>query len=175
VNGTTTGQLLLANGGGSGAAVTIQNNSATAAYNFNLPATAGTAGYALVSGGGAAAPMTWAQIPAAAGSTSITTLGTVTTGTWNATVISPTYGGTGVANPTAHGIIVGEGSSNMASVTSGAAGQLLQGNGASADPSFTATPTLGVNATTTGKLSLANGAASGASTTIQPNASTTAA
>lgn len=34
------------------------------------------------------------------GQTSITTLGTVTTGTWNATTISPTYGGTGVNNGT---------------------------------------------------------------------------
>ena len=33
-----------------------------------------------------------------AGTTSITTLGTVTTGTWNATIITGTYGGTGVNN-----------------------------------------------------------------------------
>ena len=32
------------------------------------------------------------------GQTSITTLGTVTTGTWNATIIDPTYGGTGINN-----------------------------------------------------------------------------
>lgn len=32
------------------------------------------------------------------GQTSITTLGTVTTGTWNGVVINPTYGGTGVNN-----------------------------------------------------------------------------
>lgn len=32
------------------------------------------------------------------GQSSITTLGTITTGTWNATVIDPTYGGTGVNN-----------------------------------------------------------------------------
>jgi len=32
------------------------------------------------------------------GQTSITTLGTVTTGTWNGDVVSPTYGGTGVNN-----------------------------------------------------------------------------
>jgi hypothetical protein len=32
------------------------------------------------------------------GQTSITTLGTVGTGTWNATIISPTYGGTGINN-----------------------------------------------------------------------------
>ena len=32
------------------------------------------------------------------GQSSITTLGTVTTGVWNATIVSPTYGGTGVNN-----------------------------------------------------------------------------
>lgn len=32
------------------------------------------------------------------GQTSITTLGTIATGTWNGTVVSPTYGGTGVNN-----------------------------------------------------------------------------
>lgn len=34
------------------------------------------------------------------GSTSITTLGTITTGVWNGGIISPTYGGTGVNNGT---------------------------------------------------------------------------
>jgi hypothetical protein len=34
------------------------------------------------------------------GQTSLTTLGTVTSGTWNAGIISPTYGGTGVNNAT---------------------------------------------------------------------------
>ena len=37
-------------------------------------------------------------LAATAGTTSITTLGTVTTGTWNASVITGTYGGTGVNN-----------------------------------------------------------------------------
>lgn len=39
-----------------------------------------------------------AQFAPAAGSTSITTLGTVTTGTWNADIIGAAYGGTGVNN-----------------------------------------------------------------------------
>lgn len=39
-----------------------------------------------------------AQFSPATGSTSITTLGTITTGTWNATIIGGTYGGTGVNN-----------------------------------------------------------------------------
>jgi hypothetical protein len=61
-NGTTAGILGVANGSASGATVSVQNPSATAAYNFNLPATAGTAGYVLTSGGGGASPMTWTTV-----------------------------------------------------------------------------------------------------------------
>ena len=61
-NTSTTGQLGLANGNASGATVTVQNNSATAAYNFNLPAAAGASGSVLTSGGGVAAPMTWTTL-----------------------------------------------------------------------------------------------------------------
>ena len=110
-NTSTTGQLGLANGNALGATVTVQNNSATAGYNFNLPADAGTAGYVLTSGGGVAAPMTWTQMPSATGSTSITTLGTVTTGTWNASTITVPYGGTGATTLTANGLLVGNGTS----------------------------------------------------------------
>lgn len=69
LNGTTTGQLLLANGGASGASVTLQNLGATSAYNFNLPTTAGSSGQMLQSGGGGATSNTWstATFPAAAG------------------------------------------------------------------------------------------------------------
>jgi hypothetical protein len=59
VNGTTSGAIGLANSTTGGATATIQNPSATAAYNFNLPSTAGTSGQALLSGGGGSAPMTW--------------------------------------------------------------------------------------------------------------------
>jgi len=41
---------------------------------------------------------TYNTLVASKGTTSITTLGTVTTGTWNASVITGTYGGTGVNN-----------------------------------------------------------------------------
>jgi hypothetical protein len=51
-NGISTGQMVLANGNTSGASVTVQNNAATIAYNFNLPVTAGTSGQPLLSGGG---------------------------------------------------------------------------------------------------------------------------
>lgn len=63
VNASHTGSLVLANGGGGGNSITIQNNSATSGFNFNLPATAGTSGFALISGGGGSSPMTWSAIP----------------------------------------------------------------------------------------------------------------
>lgn len=47
------------------------------------------------------------------GQTSINTLGTVTTGTWQGDVVSVTYGGTGVSNPAARSILIGNGTSAM--------------------------------------------------------------
>ena len=48
--------------GPSGGVVTLQNPSATANYNFNLPATAGAVGAFLTSGGGGSSPETWTTI-----------------------------------------------------------------------------------------------------------------
>ena len=71
------------------------------------------------SSGSAAAPtfrsLVAADIPALSyapttGSTSITTLGTITTGTWNGSVLSASYGGTGEAG-TLTGILYGNGTS----------------------------------------------------------------
>lgn len=45
-----------------------------------------------------------------AGSSSITTLGTIGSGIWNGTTVSPTYGGTGLSNPT--GFLFFNGASN---------------------------------------------------------------
>ena len=47
----------------SGGTATLQNPAAPSNYNFNLPATAGTTGQVLVSGGGGSTPMYWAAIP----------------------------------------------------------------------------------------------------------------
>ena len=62
----------------------------------------------------------------------ITALGTIATGVWNGSVIGSTYGGTGVANPTAHGVMVAEGASAFTPIVL-AAGQILIGTTAS-DP-----------------------------------------
>lgn len=45
--------------GPGGGVVSIQNPAATTNYNLNLPATAGSAGQLLTSGGGGSAPETW--------------------------------------------------------------------------------------------------------------------
>jgi cell division protein FtsB len=68
---TTTGTLGLANGGTSGAVVTMQNLGATSAYNFNLPAAAGSSGQCLQSAGGATSSMTWGNCGSATGNWSV--------------------------------------------------------------------------------------------------------
>jgi hypothetical protein len=109
VNGTTTGQLSFASGGASGASVTVQNPSATAAYSFNLPATAGTAGQPLLSGGGAGTAQTYGTL-------------------------QPAAGGSGVVSPTAHGVLIAQGASPFTSVTTSSTGQCLVSTGSGTDP-----------------------------------------
>jgi hypothetical protein len=108
-NTSATGTLGLANGGGSGATVTVQNIGATVAYNYNLPATAGALGAIELSGGGGSTVNTWladvatgqvlisggvatnpaysATLPSAVQG-NITGLGTITSGVWNGTAIA---------------------------------------------------------------------------------------
>ncbi len=77
---------------------------------------------------------------ATTGSTSVTlpTSGTLaTTSQIPALPLTVANGGTGVATLTAHGVLLGEGSSNVAATTAGSSGQLLQSGGASADPAWT--------------------------------------
>lgn len=78
VNASTTGQIGLANGGGSGVTVTLQNPSATTAYNYNFPATAGTSGQVETSGGGLSAPNTWTTLATVATTGSASDLGSGT-------------------------------------------------------------------------------------------------
>jgi hypothetical protein len=67
VNGTLAGSLGLANGGTSGATVTLQNLGTTAAYNWNFPNNAGSAGNLLQSGGGGSTPNLWVPNTCSAG------------------------------------------------------------------------------------------------------------
>lgn len=87
----------------------------------------------------------------------LATVGTITSGTWNGSVVSPTYGASGVSNPTAHDIPVAEGASNYTFLSPSTSGFVLTSNGTGADPSFQA-PATGGTVTTVSVVS-ANGLA----------------
>lgn len=59
------------------------------------------------------------------------------------TPVTVPNGGTGDTTLTAHGVLLGEGTSAVAATSAGTAGQCLTSNGASADPSFQACAVLG--------------------------------
>jgi fibronectin-binding autotransporter adhesin len=84
----------------------------------------------------------------------ITTVGTVTSGTWQGSTLAVQYGGTGATSFTSKGIIYGNGTGALQATAAGTAGQVLLGN-TSGTPTFT---TLSGDATlsATGALALAN-------------------
>lgn len=61
IGGTFTGNQINLNGAGSGT-ISIIPQSVAGTYNLNLPTSAGTSGFPLLSGGGGSAPMTWGSI-----------------------------------------------------------------------------------------------------------------
>jgi hypothetical protein len=130
LNGTATGQMLLQNGNTSGASVFVQNSAATTAWNFNMPASPGVAGQPLLSGGGGSTAQTYGTVGVPAG-------------------------GTGNTSNTAHGVMIGEGSASLVTLPAAGLGTILTGQGATTDPSFSASPTLGIPGTTAGSLTLA--------------------
>ena len=61
-----------------------------------------------------------------AGQTSITTLGTITSGTWNATTIAAAYGGTGVGSYSVGDILYASSSTGLTKLAAGTSGTVLQ-------------------------------------------------
>lgn len=59
------------------------------------------------------------------GQTSITTLGTVTTGTWNGTAIGPTFGGTGITTYVTGDTLYASAANVLSKLAIGSAGQVL--------------------------------------------------
>ena len=90
-----------------------------------------------------------------AGQSSIVTLGTVTTGTWDATTVAVTAGGTGVESFTDNGIVYGDGTNALDVTAAGTQYEVLQA-GASGVPTFGAL-NLGQAAAITGTLPITNG------------------
>ena len=119
---------------------------------------------AVANGSGASGNPTISIDPAYVGQSSITTLGTITTGTWNATVLTGQYGGTGVANTgktiTLGGNLIHAGaytttitSTNTTNVTLPTTGTLI----GTSDVGTVATAMLANNAVTYAKMQLTAG------------------
>jgi hypothetical protein len=89
------------------------------------------------------------------GQSTITTLGTITTGTWDATTVAVTAGGTGVETFTDNGIVYGNGASALDVTAAGTQYQVLQA-GSGGVPAFGAL-NLAQSAAVTGALPILNG------------------
>ncbi len=145
---TTKGDLIVYDGtnnirlpvGGTNGQMLSVDSTQTAGIKWITP-NAGTV--TSVSGSGGTTGLTLTGGP-------ITSSGTLTLGG----TLGVANGGTGDTTLTNHGVLVGAGTSAVTQLAAAAAGTLLSGQGASTDPSFTATPTLGVAGTTLGTLSL---------------------
>ncbi len=107
------------------------------------------------------------------GQSSITTLGTIVSGTWNGTTIAVANGGTGRTSLTNHGVLIGATTSAITQLAAGTAGQILQSGGASADPAYS-TATYPSTAGTSGKILISDGTNVISSTPTYPNAASTA-
>ncbi len=68
--------------------------------------------------------------------TAITTVGTITSGTWQGSIIGVQYGGTGATTFTTNGILYGSGTGAVQATTAGTPGQLILANGGNV-PTFT--------------------------------------
>lgn len=70
------------------------------------------------------------------GSTNVTTLGTVTTGTWNAGVIAPLYGGTGLSSYAIGDLIYASGTGTLSRLADVVTGNALISGGVGVAPSW---------------------------------------
>ena len=105
------------------------------------------------------------------GQSSITTLGTITTGTWNGTAVDVAHGGTGRTTLTNHGVLVGAGTTAITQLAAGSAGQVLQSGGASADPAYS-TPTYPSASGSTGVILRSDGTNNVYTTATYPDTTT---
>ena len=60
------------------------------------------------------------------GQSSITTLGTISSGTWNGSTVGVPYGGTGAVSFTSNTLLLGHGTAAVGSVATGTNGQILE-------------------------------------------------
>jgi len=143
---------------------TWQGTSISTTYtDAKVVSVSGTAG--TITAGGTASDPVLTIDAAYAGQASITTLGTVATGTWNADTIAVAYGGTGATSFAPDAVITSDGAGTSLIATPLADGQVLIGaTGAAASPA-TLTAGAGVSITNGVNSITISASASGGSTT----------
>ena len=78
---------------------------------------------------GSTAAMTNAGLVSVANQSNITGLGTISSGTWEATDVGVAHGGTGASTLTANGVLIGNGTSAVTAVDLSTKGHILAGDG----------------------------------------------
>jgi hypothetical protein len=96
-----------------------------------------------------------------AGQTSITTLGTIATGTWNATTIAVNKGGTGLTSYTVGDLIYASGPTTLSPLNDAATGNALISGGLATAPTW---GKIGLTTHVSGTLPIANGGTNAAAT-----------
>ena len=96
-----------------------------------------------------------------AGQTSITTLGTIATGTWNATTIAVAKGGTGLTSYTIGDLIYASGTTTLSTLADVATGNALISGGVGVAPAW---GKIGLTTHVSGTLPIANGGTNGTAT-----------
>lgn len=102
-----------------------------------------------------------------AGSTSITTIGTITTGTWNGTVITPVFGGTGLSSYAIGDLLTANTTTSLTRLPDVVVGNVLLSGGVNAQPLY---GKVGLASHVTGTLPTANG---GTGSTTAPTSGVT--
>jgi hypothetical protein len=111
--------------GGTGASTLTDGGVLLGSGTGAVTALAALADGAIVIGDGSGDPTTLDV----GSSTAITVLGTVATGTWQATDVGVAYGGTGVSSLTANSLLLGAGTSDVTFAAPGTSGNVLTSNG----------------------------------------------
>ena len=172
-NTTTTKKFLSQTGDGTNSAApswsaitasdipTLNQNSTGSAGSVTNAVTFNTSGGAAAGtsyNGSTARTIDYSSVGASplAGSSSITTVGTITSGTWSGTTIGVAYGGTGATTLTSNGVLIGNGTSAISATTAGSADQVLRVPSAGGSPAFGSID-ISKSAAVTGTLSVTNG------------------
>lgn len=116
----------IANGKLSNSTITVSDGSASNAVDLGDTLT--IAGGTGITSTHATDQITLSIDTSYVGQSSITTLGTISTGTWNATVIDEVYGGTGQSSYSTGDLLYASASNTLSKLSAGADGKVLQMN-----------------------------------------------